>query len=354
MASGFTIDQLTSLTTPTQTDDVQIIGRGAQSFKAPLTTPLPIPILVGLTDQGPDQERCMISDDPLVWWELARMPRYANGSASVWKDLVYASSLKQLFAVAGLNNGGNKNTIAASRDGRQWAGRGDDATAANNGIAWAPSIPLLCVVGSSGTTTSNRVRTSPDGFTWTERALPTINIALNSVAWSPSLALFCAVGDSNTIFTSPDGITWTSRTGPTGGIGSFRRIIWAGGSFNKFVAFDGNRVGISSDGISWGASVSVLGGNGRGLAFSPSLGVIVVTDANTNNFISHSTNGTSWTNHTVTGSWHDVAWSARLALFIAVSNYRIATSPDGSTWTRYDQTPVAAAFSNWVRLIATQ
>jgi hypothetical protein len=352
---GFHIDALDILPLPVQTDDEAMVGRGSQTFRTPITSPLlPIPTLIGLTDQGPDQERCMISDDPLVWWELARMPRYPNGSASVWKDLVYVSALKQIFAVAGLNNGGNKNTIAASRDGRQWAGRGDDATAANNGIAWSPSLALLCVVGSSGTTTSNRVRTSPDGFTWTERALPTINIALNSVAWSPTLALFCAVGDTNTIFTSPDGITWTSRTGPTGGIGSFRRIIWAGGTLNKFVAFDGNRVGVSSDGINWGASNSAMSGNGRGLAFSPTLNVIVLTDANTNNLIVHSTNGTSFTNHTVTGSWHDVAWSPRLGLFIAVSNYRIATSPDGTTWTRYDQTPVAAAFTNWTRLIATQ
>lgn len=53
-----------------------------------------------------------------------------------------------------------------------------------------------------------------------------------------------------------------------------------------------------------------------------------------------STNGTAWTSRTITDSaWKDVAYSPSLGLFVAVSehtngtNNRVATSPDGITWT---------------------
>jgi hypothetical protein len=350
--SGDTINNLTQLTLPLGQDDVRMIGRGAQTFQSPVTNPVyPIPILFGVTsaDSAP---RGLISDDPTVWWETVDMPVYLNGSQSNWSDAVYVPEWKLLFACAALNNGGNKNVIAASRDGRKWAGRGDDLTAVHNGIAWAPSISTLCIVGAAGTTTSNRVRTSTDGIVWTERALPTINITLNCVAWSPTLSRFVAMGSSNVVFTSPDGITWTQRTAPVSG-GSWRRVLWAGGTHNKFYALDGNNVANSSDGITWSALTNVFSGNLRGFAFSPSLNTLVTTDANSNNFISHSTNGTTWNNHTVTGFWEDCCWSPRLNKFIAAGSGRLGTSTDGATWTNAAQSAIARNLS-WSRLIATQ
>jgi hypothetical protein len=350
--SGFQINGLDVLPLPLQQDDERIVGRGTHSYRTKLINPTqPVPILLGLTDSN-STPRGQISDDPLTWWEPVDMPNYLNGTPSNWYDAVYAPELKTLFAVAGLNGGSNRNVIVASRDGRRWAGRSNDDTAVHKGIAWAPSIPLLCIAGEAGSTTSNRIRTSPDGLVWTERALPTINMTLRCIAWSPTLSLFVAMGASNVVFTSPDGITWTQRTAPVGGL-SWRRVLWAGGTHNKFYAMDGNNVASSSDGITWSAVTFVFGGNGQGFTFSPTLNRLVFTDANTNNFIAHSDNGTTWTSHTVSGAWHDCAWSAKLGKFIAVGTRSIAHSTDGITWTLVAQSALAVTMA-FTRLIATQ
>jgi hypothetical protein len=350
--SGLKIDALDPLPLPLQQIDRRIVGRGTKSYRDDAINPVyPVPILFGMTDAN-SAPRGHISDDPLVWWEQVDLPVYINGSPSNWYDAVYAPELKTLFAVAGLNGGSNRNVIAASRDGRKWAGRSDDSTAVHTGIAWAPSLPLLCICGEAGSTTSARIRTSPDGYIWTERSLPTINQTLRCVAWSPTQARFVAMGVSNQVFTSSDGITWTSRTGPVGG-GSWRRVIWCGGTVNKFYACDGNNVASSSDGITWSAVTFVFSGNLRGLTFSPTLNRLVATDGNTNNFIAHSDNGTTWTTHTVTGFWPDCAWSARLGKFIAVGGRSLAHSTDGITWTLLTQSALPGSMG-YTRLIATQ
>jgi hypothetical protein len=332
--SGKKINALDVLTLPLLQDDERVVGRGTKSYRTKVINP--------------------VSDDPLTWWEKVDMPVYINGTQSSWYDALYAPELKTLFAVAGLNGGSNRNVIAASRDGRKWAGRSDDSTAVHKGIAWAPSIPLLCIAGEAGSTTSARIRTSPDGYIWTERSLPTINQTLRCIAWSPTLSLFVAMGTSNSVFTSPDGVTWTSRTGPVGG-GSWRRVIWCGGTVNKFYAMDGNNVASSSNGTTWSAVTFVFGGNGQGFAFSPTLNRLVFTDANSNNFISHSDNGTTWNNHTVgpPGFWHDCAWSPLLGKFITIGGRNLAHSADGITWTLVTQSALPGNGS-YTRLIATQ
>src|SRR3954468_22069687 len=202
--AGKTYDLLDPLPSaaPVLDTDYRLLGRGTTTYKHAMTNAIldPMPILIGVTDAGPAAERCQYTDDPLAWWEIARMPLYTNGSGSQWVDLVYIPEMKQTFAVANLNNGGNKNVIASTRDGRNWSGRADDQTTANNGIAWSPALGLIAIARSSGSTTSNRIMTSPDGNTWTERALPVINIALNTIAWSPTQAIFVAMGDTNAVY----------------------------------------------------------------------------------------------------------------------------------------------------------
>jgi hypothetical protein len=341
--SGLKIDELDLLTTPALLTDERLVGRGSETFRTPLRTAGAPPTILGVIDSG--FPRCSFTHDPLVWWDMAQMPQYVNGSESSWSDVIWVPSRQEFWAIAALNNGGNRNVIAVSKDGVRWSGRANDATTVNTGIAFAPTLGTsgrFCICRQAGSTTSNRIWTSDDGFTWTERALPTINInGLACIAWSPALSLFVVMGSSNTVFTSPDGITWTSRTGPTSG-GAWRRVLWAA-AHAKFYAFDGNSAAQSADGINWGAVSSVLPGNGRGWAFSESLGVLVATDANNNSTIKHSTNGTSWTSHTVTGTfhgiWQDVVWSEHEGKFIAVGGFQIAHSPDGNTWTVVSNSP---------------
>jgi hypothetical protein len=355
--SGFHQNELDPLVLPLLQTDNRLIGRGTQTYRSLVNNPMqPVPVLMGMTDSN-STPRAQISDDPLTWWEPVDMPVYLNGSPSNWYDAVYAPELKTLFAVAGLNGGSAKNAIGASRDGRRWAGRGQDDTAIHKGIAWAPSIPLLCICGEAGSTTSNRIRTSPDGIIWTERALPTINQTLRCIAWSPTLGRFVTMGTSNAVFTSSDGVNWTSRTGPTGSNNSWRRVIWCGGTLNKFVAFDGNNTATSSDGITWAAAVGAsMPGNGQGLAYDPVGNILVISDANSNSTINHSSNGgVTWNTHTVGSSavWQDVVWSPLLGKFISVGTRSIAHSTNGSAWTVITQSAIAVSMA-FTRLIATQ
>lgn len=333
MAEGVKINALDPLSLPIRTTDNKIIGRGTQSFRTPVLTPDPLPILAAVVDSGPPSLRGMISWDPINFWEQVHLPVFANNSGSSWADLIYVDAYKELWAVAALNGGDNKNTIAVSKDGRNWSGRSSDETSVNNGIAYSPSLDLFVVCRGGGITTSDRIFTSNDhGRTWTTRTLSVASVDLRCVAWSPTLSLFCAMGVSNAVWTSPDGTNWTQRTGPTSG-GTWRKILWAGGTHNRFYATDTNNLARSSDGTSWAMSAMGIGGNGKGLSFSEPLNTIVCSDASANNLIVHSTNGTSFTPHTVSGNWYDTCYSAELGLFIAYGLRRIATSPDGATWT---------------------
>lgn len=71
-----------------------------------------------------------------------------------------------------------------------------------------------------------------------------------------------------------------------------------------------------------------------GVAYSPTLGILVAVGAGTTNYAASSTNGTLWTPRTLAaGSWGAVTWSAELALFMAVSITSAAISYDGINWT---------------------
>lgn len=61
-------------------------------------------------------------------------------------------------------------------------------------VCWSSELRLFCAVGD------NKAATSPDGATWTERAIPSGN--KHSVGWSRKLRIFCAVGDDGKAATS--------------------------------------------------------------------------------------------------------------------------------------------------------
>jgi hypothetical protein len=63
------------------------------------------------------------------------------------------------------------------------------------GTSWSPELGLFAIVGHTNT---NRILTSPNGFTWTARTAP-VSANWTHMAWSPKLNRFVALSDFSTI-----------------------------------------------------------------------------------------------------------------------------------------------------------
>lgn len=163
--------------------------------------------------------------------------------------------------------------------------------------------------GSDDTTTF--LGTSPDGSTWTARAIP--NDTWPCVTCSPELRMFCAVGGgaatqgggggapfrSKNVVTSVDGSTWTTRTLPTADY--WGHVSWSS-QLGMFLAVAGGgdkrsaNAAISKDGVTWTAATLsntwywsssiwsqeagrflVLGGNKNGSTNTPTANTITIT-----------------------------------------------------------------------------
>jgi hypothetical protein len=170
--------------------------------------------------------------------------------------------------------------------------------------------------------------TSPDGVTWTLRTTP--SIGYSRPAWSPTLGRLVAVG-TNSVITSPDGITWTTRTAAAAN--AWVNVCWAAG-LNLFVAVaqDGaSRVMTSPDGITWTARTAAAALLWQAITWSPERALLVAVANVGTTSIMTSPDGITWTARTGGPGW-DIAWSPALGLFV-ITNTSVATSPDGITWT---------------------
>ncbi len=193
--------------------------------------------------------------------------------------------------------------ILRSANATTWTVRSANFDLTYNGIVYGAG--LYVAVASTGI--GNRVVTTPDGYTWTQRSSAADN-AWKSITYSPSLGLFVAVSDTGTgnrVMTSPDGITWTIRVSAADN--AWQSVVW-GEAAGLFVAVantgSGNRVMTSPDGITWTIRVSAAD------------------------------NG-----------WTKVVYGNGIFVAIApTGTYMLMTSPDGITWTsRWIQSTAASA-----------
>lgn len=202
-------------------------------------------------------------------------------------------------------------------------------------ICWSSKLRLFCAVALGGT--NNRVKTSPDGITWTIRTIGYDDNQWRSVCWSLELDLFCAVssdGVTERVMTSPDGITWTMQTSI---LSSWQGICWSSG-LSLFCAVGSNVAMTSPDGINWTNQAGAISSGWNEICWSPKLEIFCAVASSGTDRVMTSPDGINWTSYTITANqWNGVCWSPELSLFVAVSrdgvDNRVITSPDGINWT---------------------
>jgi hypothetical protein len=182
--------------------------------------------------------KCATSPDGRTWTSQTISNHH-------WSSVTALGTL--LVAVSGASNDGSGTASAVS------------ARSTDNGVTWTDhALPVTgmwnCVI-ASGTqflalcqdvtpyigAGSNVVATSPDGQTWTQQTTPD-TVFWACAAWSPTLSLFCIMGQGK-IYTSPTGVTWTQRT-PYGGLA----VVW---TRSIFYAIGNGYSSSSADGITW-------------------------------------------------------------------------------------------------------
>lgn len=310
----------------------------AHAFNGPrswaqIPTSIPgIIVAVGVPSSIPGLDGIMNSNDAVNWSNV--IPKIN----ATFKGVCYSPDLGLYVAVG-------TNKIYTSTDGGTWTQRTNVAGSnAWTSVCWSSALGLFCAVANLATGNGN-IMTSADGITWSLSTNPTNNDDWADVCWDAGSAQFCAVGNThNRSMVSSDGINWTSAA-TTGG-----RVPWsvASDGAGQFVMGTETQLMHSTDGLNWTVSASSLNVAGvwHGVCWSPDLGLFVAVEQFETGTIQTQTSsdGITWS-HTAcaSGSWNRVYWSATLQLFIAVGDPgavsgatdTVMTSPDGTTWTGY-------------------
>jgi hypothetical protein len=251
---------------------------------------------------------------------------------------------------------GTGGTMAWSADGLTWTPVADSSFGASNirAIAWNGS--RFVAAGNNG-----KLAHSTDGLTWTgipsgtgpgTSQLGTAGFL--AIAWNGSR--FVAVGGSGTMAHSTDGLIWTAIPGGTGvGASQLTGVIWSIAWGNgKWLAGGGNgQIASSPDGLTWTSVAfedtyngAILSGsryftNIFGIAWGANLFVAVDRMGR----MASSPDGLTWTPITSPFSSsifpNGVAWGGNQ--FIAVGGGAMSSSPDGRTWTLATGSAAAAA-----------
>lgn len=212
---------------------------------------------------------------------------------------------------------GRGGSIITSPDGITW-------TARNSGI---PTEDIMSVVWTgnqlvaSGSTGS--IITSTDGIAWSVRA--SVGIYFNSIVWTGTQLV--GVGAGGGIMTSTEGVQWTTRA--SGTTQTLTRIVWTG---SQLVAV-GNvgSIQTSPDGVNWTARTSGIALDIVDIAWS---GTLLLAAVNNNSVLS-SVDGVSWL-QTVNVLSASVVWTGQQWVNMFTFGM-VSTSPDGLTWTSYNQ-----------------
>jgi len=251
---------------------------------------------------------------------LTFVETFSSPAGPNWQMPTYANNL---YVVSTINS---STSVATSPDGFTWTQRSLPTPAS----FWMQAVyggGTWLVLNTSGTVAA----TSTDGITWTQRTLPTTGTWRLPVYGGGIWVVFNTVG--NVALSSPDGVTWTQRTLPVST--TWIQPIYAGGQFLS-INNAGTNVLTSSDGITWTARTLPVSTSWLQLAYNGSVYIAINTAAST--VAATSPDGVTWTQRTLATS--GMAWYLPVHngsnLWVLMNNSASATintSPDGITWT---------------------
>ena len=191
------------------------------------------------------------------------------------------------------------------------------------GVAWNGS--KFVAVGSNGSTAV--VTTSSDGITWSATTLS--NPPMRGIAWNGSV--FVAASTGGSVVTSPDGVTWTTRS--TGASNDWYGVHNRSSTF--YAVGQGGQIYRSNDnGVTWSSETS---GTTQDIYAVNADGTLAVA-VGANRTILLRGEGSTWTSAS-SGISDGKSWfgaGRNQGVYIAVGDDYISTSSDGSTWTNYN------------------
>ncbi len=204
-----------------------------------------------------------------------------------------------------LSQNGSPTVYYTSTDGITWTTVTTSAIPPNPVSAYSSSLGLWVMAGG----TAGAVRTSPTALanTWTARTTPVAwqvaSLGAKRIIWNGSLFVILPLAAYGKCLTSPDGITWTERALPivatwTGLAYGAYDGIWMAGATSGAMA-------TSTDGLTWAGSPFALAG-GADLAVNGPVWVMPTLNAQLGGIIWSADKG---------ATWHQVA----------VGNHRVAT-----------------------------
>lgn len=213
------------------------------------------------------------------------------------------------------------------------------------GAPWTEPAGSHAFIAVSVDGSTNGITLSQDGADWeatTQAAKTWYDVTYDGTR-------FVAIGN-NVAATSTDGITWTIRTIASGS--------WEGVAANSTTVVavsDAGSAVISSDGgATWSAARSVGVSGLRGICWADTLELFVCVANTGSRRVATSPDGITWTLHDASDNgtlWKDICWSNSLGLLVAVgyggTDNRIMTSTDGITWTTRDASDSAFYGVTW-------
>lgn len=247
---------------------------------------------------------------------LTLVESYQAPAGFTWNSVTYGNGV--FVAV------GNSGVCATSPDGVTWTYRAMPDTLHYSGVAYGNGLFVAIV-----TTTASTCVTSPDGITWTYRTMPSSQI-WNAVTYGGGQ--FVAVASGVSIgATSPDGITWTQRAMSISA--SWCAIAYGNSMYVAVPSASGAVAASSPDGATWTTRTLPTSQAWSAVAYGNGVFVAVASAAGT--AATSSPDGITWTARTIpTGTWKSVTFGN--GVFVAVGSggtNSAATSPDGVTWT---------------------
>lgn len=268
--------------------------------------------------------------------------QFAGGNVSV-EYFAHAS----LFVLVGLNVAVDGYRVATSPDGETWTFRALPISAANILITSIHSYGSICIIGGVGTGPSDcRFFWSSDGIVWKESTSDQMGnsrpygIAVGPGEGASGANRWVAVGADAQINISDDnGVTWVDSTPAGFSAEIIRDVAYGEGQFVAVGA--AGKVETSPDGVTWTARTSGFGADiVLGVAYSDTLDLWVIVG--TNGELATSPDGATWTMRTSgfgSATIADVRWVGELSAFMARgvngADSKFTMSSDGITWTDF-------------------